>query len=169
MKDTLPEGWIPTPFGVADSDVAELAARLSRAAAESFPGFVDCEESRNAVAKVIAWPRATETTVGRVWHMLGPDATGAVADLSIVEDATSVPDSPFEFTLPQRTWSFDGGHAALSLVAPLMGVPKAVMLRAQRRDGTRVLVADVFGDLPLLGLVLDDVIALVGAERPPEA
>lgn len=169
MTDALPEGWLPTPFGVNEADVAQFAADLSRIAAESFPGFIDGDEASGAVAAVIARPRATSGTIGRVWHVLGPDATGAVVDLSVAEETASVPDAPFELSIPQRTWQFDGGRAVLSLVAPREGVPMAMVLRAQRADGARTLIADVFEEPAVLGLILDDVISLVGGESQLDA
>ncbi|QMU97090.1 hypothetical protein FVO59_07515 [Microbacterium esteraromaticum] len=169
MTDALPEGWLPTPFGVHEADAARFAAELSRIAAESFPGFIDGDEARGAVAAVIARPRATASTIGRVWHVLGPQATGAVVDLSIAEETDPVPDSPFEFSIPQRIWQFDGGRAVLSMVAPREGVPMAMVLRAQRVDGARTLIADVFDEPAALGVILDDVITLVGGEPRPGA
>ncbi|WP_336645007.1 hypothetical protein [Microbacterium sp. USHLN186] len=168
MTDALPEGWLPVPFGVDEGEATALAADLSRAAAESFPGFVDGEEARSAIARVVAQPRATSSTIARVWHVLGPGATGATADLSVAEQAGPVPDSPFPLSLPQRTWHFDAGCAVLSLVAPREGMPMAMGLRARRSDGSRTLIADVLGEPAVLGLVLDDVIALVGGARPSE-
>ncbi|MCK2035893.1 hypothetical protein KZC51_07070 [Microbacterium sp. SSW1-49] len=54
----------------------------------------------------------------------------------------------------------------MSFVAPAEHVPVSMMLRAQRRDGERTLVADVIDAAPVLGLVLDDVISLVGGTPP---
>jgi hypothetical protein len=162
MTEALPDGWLPTPFGVEQTDSVELAAELTRVAADTLPGFLDGDDARAAMAAAISRPPVTANTMGRVWHVLGPGATGAVVDLSMVEGTASVPDSPFAVTVPQRTVLFPEGRAVLSLVAPTEHVPVAMLLRAQRRDGERTLVADVIDAAPVLGLVLDDVIALVG-------
>ncbi|MBY6060039.1 hypothetical protein [Microbacterium esteraromaticum] len=164
MTDALPEGWLPTPFAVNEADAAQFAMDLCRIAAESFPGFIDGAEAHDAVATVITRAPVTSTTVGRVWHVLGPDATGAVVDLSVAENTASVPDSPFKLSIPQREWQFGGGRAMLSLVAPREGVRMAMALRAQRADGTRTLIADILDEPAVLGLILDDVISLVGGE-----
>jgi len=168
MRDSLPPGWLPTPFGVPERDAAELAAELVRIAAESLPGFVDCDEARSAMASAVARPPVATGTVGRVWHVLGPGATGAVADLSVMESTESILESPFNLSIPQRTWRFSGGRAILSLVAPREHVPVRMMLRALRRDGDRTLIADVIDDPAVLGLIREDVIALVGGD-PTEA
>lgn len=167
MTDALPEGWLPTPFGVAAADAVGLAAKLTRIAADSLPGFVDGDDARRSMAATIERPPVTAGTVGRVWHVLGPEATGAIVDLSVAEGRASAPDSPFAFTVPQRSILFPHGRAVLSLVAPTEHTPVAMLLRAQRRDGERTLVADVLDAAPVLGLILDDVIALVGG-TPPE-
>lgn len=166
MSDALPDGWLPTPYGVEESDAVEFAAELTRIAADSLPGFIDGDDARSAMAAAIVRPPVTANTIGRVWHILGPDATGAIVDLSVVEGTASVPDSPFDFTITQRTVSFSDGRAVLSLVAPTEHVPVAMLLRAQRREGERTLVADVIDAAPVLGLILDDVIALVGGVPP---
>lgn len=166
MSDGLPEGWLPTPFGVDEAEAPALAAALTRIAADTLPGFIDGDDARTAMAATIARAPITPGTIGRVWHVLGPDATGAIVDLSVVESAGSVPDSPFAHTVPQRAVVFLEGRAALSLVAPREHVPVAMLLRAQRQDGGRTLVADAIDAAPVLGLVLDDVIALVGGTPP---
>lgn len=162
MIDALPDGWLPMPFGVDEADSIEFAAELSRIAADALPGFVDGDDARSAMAAAIVRPPVSANTVGRVWHVLGPGATGAVVDLSSVEGTASVADSPFAYTVPQRTVLFADGRAVLSLVAPSEHVPVAMLLRAQRRDGERTLVADAIETAPVLGLILDDMISLVG-------
>jgi len=162
MSDGLPEGWLPTPFGVDEAEAPALAAALTRIAADTLPGFIDGDDARTAMAATIARAPIAAGTVGRVWHVLGPDATGAIVDLSVVESAGSVPASPFAHTVPQRSIAFPGGRATLSLVAPREHVPVAMMLRAQRQDGSRTVVADAIDAAQVLGLILDDVIALVG-------
>jgi hypothetical protein len=168
VNDALPEGWLPIPFGVEDAEVAGLAAELTRVAAETMPGFMDGDEARSAMAAAISRPPLTADVLGRVWHVLGPAATGAVADLSIAGATASVPDSPLALSVPQRTVRFADGRAVLSLVAPRENVHVAMLLRAQRRDGERTLVADVIDTAAVLGLVLDDVISLVGGEPPAQ-
>lgn len=163
MSDDLPEGWLPTPYGVDETEAAPLAATLTRIAAETLEGFEASEEATVAMAATIARLPVTSGVIGRVWHALGPSATGAIADLSIVEGVAEVPDSPFAHTIPQKTVPFEGGKAVLSFVAPAEHVHVGLLLRAQRREGDRVLVADVVGaDASVLGMILDDVIALVG-------
>lgn len=162
MSDGLPEGWLSTPFGVDPAEAPELAVTLTRIAADSLPGFIDGEDARTAMTATIARAPISAGTIGRVWHVLGPQATGAIVDLSVVESVGSVPDSPFAHTVTQRSVAFPGGRATLSLVAPREHVPVAMLLRAQRQDGTRTLVADAIDAAPVLGLILDDVIALVG-------
>lgn len=168
MTDALPAGWLPTPFGVEEADAADLAAELTRIAADSLPGFIDGDEARQAMATTISRPPITAHTVGRVWHVLGAAATGAIVDLSVAEGTASVADSPFAFTVAQRTVIFPSGRAVLSLVAPTEHVSVAMMLRAQRSDGERTLVADVIDAAPVLGLILDDVISLVGGTPPAD-
>lgn len=162
MSDGLPEGWLSTPFGVDPAEAPELAATLTRIAADSLPGFIDGEDARTAMTATIARAPISPGTIGRVWHVLGPQATGAIVDLSVVESNDSVPESPFAHTVTQRSVAFPGGRATLSLVAPREHVPVAMLLRAQRQDDTRTLVADAIDAAPVLGLILDDVIALVG-------
>ena len=163
MSDDLPEGWMPTPFGVEEAEAPQLAAELTRIAAETLPGFEPSEEATAALAATITRLPVTSQVIGRVWHALGTSATGAIADLSVVEGVAEVPDSPFAHTIPQKTVPFEAGKAVLSLVAPAEHVRVGMLLRAQRREGDRVLVADVVGaNASVLGLVLDDVIALVG-------
>jgi hypothetical protein len=147
---------------VPEDEAPVLAAELTGLAAQTLPGFIDGDEARSAMAEAIARAPVGPGVVGRVWHVLGPDATGAVVDLSVVEGSTAVPDSPFPLSLPQRTVVFDGGRAVLSLTAPRERVPPAMLLRAQRRDGDRTLIADVIAAPPVLGVILDDVISLVG-------
>ena len=168
MTDALPFGWLPTPFGVEEAEAADLAVELTRIAADSLPGFIDGEEARQAMATTIARPPITAHTVGRVWHVLGAAATGAIVDLSVVEGTAPVADSPFEYMVTQRTVLFPDGRAVLSLVAPREHVPVSMMLRAQRRDDERTLVADVIEAAPVLGLILDDVISLVGGTPPAD-
>lgn len=168
MTDALPFGWLPTPFGVEEAEAAELAMELTRIAADSLPGFIDGDQARRAMAATIGRPPITANTVGRVWHVLGAGATGAIVDLSVVEGTESVVDSPFAFTVSQRTVPFSGGRAVLSLVAPREHVPVSMMLRAQRRVGQRTLVADVIDAAPVLGFILDDVISLVGGTPPAD-
>lgn len=168
MTDALPFGWLPTPFGVEEAEAADLAVELTRIAADSLPGFIDGDEARQAMATAITRPPITAHTVGRVWHVLGAGATGAIVDLSVAEGTASVADSPFAFTVSQRTVSFSGGRAVLSLVAPREHVPVSMLLRAQRRDGERTLIADVIDAAPVLGLILDDVISLVGGTPPAD-
>jgi hypothetical protein len=43
-----------------------------------------------------------------------------------------------------------------------------MMLRAQRRDGERTPVADGIDAAPVLGLILDDMISLVGGIPPAD-
>ncbi|MBQ3357917.1 hypothetical protein ACTJKK_16210 [Microbacterium sp. 22179] len=166
MSDGLPEGWLPTPFGVDEAEAPALAAALTRIAADTLPGFIDGDDARTAMAATIARAPIAAGTVGRVWHVLGAEATGAIVDLSVIEGDGPVPDSPFAHTVPQRDVVFPEGRAALSLVAPREHVPVAMLLRAQRQDGGRTLVADAIDAAPVLGLVLDDVIALVGGTPP---
>lgn len=166
MNDGLPEGWLSTPFGVDPAEAPELAATLTRIAADALPGFIDGHDARAAMATTIARAPIAAGTVGRVWHVLGPEATGAVVDLSVAESSEPVPDSPFAHTVPQRTVAFPEGRAALSLVAPREHLPVAMLLRAQRRDGDRTLVADAIDAAPVLGLILDDVVTLVGGTPP---
>lgn len=168
MTEGLPAGWLPIPYGVPPEDAGELAARLVRTAAESMPGFVDGNDAREALAAAMVRPAVSEGAVGRVWHVLGPEATGVIVDLSMA--VGEVPDSPFPLAVVQKTTVFDGGRAVLSFTAPREQVRVAMLLRVQRREHDRVLVADVLGAHPaLVERVLDDVIRIVGGTPPAEA
>lgn len=170
MSDDLPEGWLPTPYGVDEAEAPQLAATLTRIAVETLQGFEASDEATAAMTATIARLPVTSRVIGRVWHALGPSATGAIADLSIIEGVAEVPDSPFAHTIPQKTVLFEGGRAVLSFVAPAEHVRVGMLLRAQRREGGRVLVADVVGaDAAVLGMILNDVIALVGGSSHAEA
>lgn len=167
MNDTLPDGWLPTPFGVSEAEVVELAAQFSRTGAETFPEMLDNDQTRSAMAATFSRLPISANTVGRVWQVFGPEATGAIVDLSVAKKRAKVPDSPFAHTLPQRTILFPDGRAVLSFVAPSKDTPPVMFLRAQHREGKRILIADALEEAAVLGLILNDVIAMVGG-TPPE-
>lgn len=163
MTEALPEGWLQIPYGIDPAHAGEAATELTRAAAETFPGFTDGDEAREATVAAITRPPVTEQIVGRVWHVLGPEATGVFADLSVAKGVDVAPDSPFPFCIVQKTISFDGGRAVLSFTAPREHVPAALLLRVQRAEVSRTLIADVIGPHPaLMDRVIDDLIRIVG-------
>ncbi|MBO9625949.1 MAG: hypothetical protein J7484_06210 [Microbacterium sp.] len=153
----VPPDWVASsPMKPAAIGWWNACARFL--AAEELPGFVDGDEARTAMAAAISRPPVTNDVIGRVWHVLGPEATGAVVDLSVGGAA----DSPLPHSLPQRTVPFEGGRAVFSLVAPRERAVPALLLRVQRTDGERTLIADAIESPAVLGMILDDVITLVG-------
>lgn len=171
MTDIVPHAWLPVPFAVADADAAAVADTLLSEAAASLPGLVNDEQARALAAEVITRLPVHETVMARMWHALGPDATGIIADLSIAptpQDLESRFAAGFPVAQLQRRIPLDQGLATISFVAPDEQSPRAVLLRVQRVEADQILTVDVLhADLGLIALVLDDVIRMVSAETQP--
>jgi len=166
--DDLPLGWVPIPHAVDAQVAPAMAQDLLAVAAKRFPGLVvDDTALAQATAAITRLP-VDANTLARVWHLLGRDATGLTADLSVgaVEPGVELDaygGGPFNAVHVQRQVLFANGLATLAFVAPDEQDAPLVLLRAQCIVGDRRLVADVLdSDLGLLGRVLDDVTQLVG-------
>lgn len=170
MNDDLPEGWVPIPHAVDPVLAPSLAEDLLAAASAGMPGLVDDAQARAlAVSAMVRLP-VDDRTFARLWHVLGPSATGLTVDLSTVPapaDWEARAGAGMPSVHVQRRIPLTDGLATIAFIAPDDVAPPAVLLRVQREEAGLVLTADVIDtDLGLIGLVLDDVIGLVGADRP---
>lgn len=167
MREDLPFGWLSVPFGVDPQAAGPLATALLRTLAAESPAIAHTAESEALATAAITRLPVRADTAARVWHALGPDATGLYADLAVaepLEDPDGDVGSPFGAVLLQRRYPLDHGSMTLALVAPDEHASPLLLLRAQRTAGGRRLIADVLTDDPgLAGRVLHDVAALVGA------
>lgn len=168
MREDLPFGWLGVPFSVEPDEAPSLARALLTSLASASPEVTHTAEAEAlTVSAITRLPVRTETQA-RVWHVLGPHATGLCADLSVtdpIEDLESDIGSPFESVLLQRRFPTDTGVMTLALVAPDVHAQPLLLLRAQRVLEGRRLIADILSDDPgLLGRVAGDAAALVGAQ-----
>lgn len=167
MSDEIPPGWLPIPHAVDPEQADVVAAALIRRASETIDGLVDDETARSQAAAAMRRPAIEPSTIGRLWHVLGPGATGLVVDLSVHRGAADLHDragAGFAAVHVQRRIDIGDGLATIAIVAPDDEAPPAVLLRAQRVEQGNVLTADVLDtDLGLIGQVVDDVLRLVGA------
>lgn len=170
MNDTIPPGWMPIPHAVDPETAPSVTDALLAAAAEAFPGLVVDDDSRRLTTEAITRLPVEEATVARLWHMFGHPATGLIADLTIAEptaDLASRAGSTFGKVHVQRIIPFSDGMVSFSFVAPDAESRPAILLRAQRREGGKVLTADVLStEAALLGLIVEDLIRIVGGEIP---
>ena len=170
MNDTIPPGWMPIPYAVDPATAPAVTEALLATAAEAFPGLVVDDSSRRLTTEAITRLPVEEGTIARLWHMFGRPATGLIADLTIAEptaDLAARAGSTFGKVHVQRVIPFPDGLVSFSFVAPETESRPAILLRAQRREGGKVLTADVLStEAPLLGLIVDDLIQIVGGEIP---
>ncbi|GAA2918985.1 hypothetical protein JOD62_000204 [Microbacterium keratanolyticum] len=168
MREDLPFGWLAVPFSVDPSEAPALARALLTSLASASPEVMHTPEAEELMVAAITRLPVRSETQARVWHVLGPDATGLSADLSVadpIDDLESDIGSPFKSVLLQRRFPTDTGVMTLALVAPDVHAQPLLLLRAQRVLEGRRLIADILSDDPgFLGRVAGDAAALVGAK-----
>lgn len=161
----IPDGWVPIPHGV-EPDVAHTVAQALLAQASAvLPGFIHDDEAERQTIWAITRPPISVRTRARLWHLLGPTATGTIVDLSIEDDVGSLEarsGGPFRFAHLVRTFSTTEGLTTLSIVAPSLDDAPAMLLRSQHVVGNSVHIADVLdADAALIGRVIDDIVDIV--------
>lgn len=168
MTETVPHAWVPIPFGVAIDDADDIVEAVISAVTADHPEATIDVTVRDLARRAITRAAVHDGVSARLWHALGTGATGVIADLAIeqpIDDLDARFGAGFAHAQRQRRIPLDDGVATISFVAPDPESAPAVLLRAQRREAGHVLTVDVLdADLRLVGLVVDDVLRMVGAE-----
>ncbi|MGM1016122.1 MAG: hypothetical protein ACQEW8_01110 [Actinomycetota bacterium] len=172
MTETVPHAWVPIPFGVAADDADDIVETVLSTVTTDYPGVTIDDTVRDLARRAITRAPVHDGVSARLWHALGTGATGVIADLAVGPPTTDLDarfSAGFAHAQLQRRIPLDGGVATISFVAPDSESAPAVLLRAQRLEAGSLLTVDVLdADLRLVGLVVDDVLRMVGAE-PAEA